>query len=111
MRGRRAAVRGLWLAAAWLPALLLIALPLAGFLAYSLFRVEGSEIVHEPGLANYARFFGEGVFLPVFLRTCLLAAEVAPDLATAARRAEAALDSGAARAVLERLVTVSRGGA
>ncbi len=41
----------------------------------------------------------------------LLAAEVAPDLATAARRAEAALDSGAARAVLERLVTVSRGGA
>ena len=77
MKGRRAAVRGLWLAAAWLPALLLIALPLAGFLAYSLFRVEGSEIVHEPGLANYARFFGEGVFLPVFLRTCLLAAEVA----------------------------------
>lgn len=77
MKGRRAAVRGLWLAAAWLPALLLIALPLAGFLAYSLFRVEGSEIVHEPGLANYARFFGEGVFLPVFLRTCLLAVEVA----------------------------------
>lgn len=77
MSGRRAAVRGLWLAAAWLPALLLIVLPLAGFLAYSLFRVEGSEIVHEPSLANYARFFGEGVFLPVFLRTCLLAAEVA----------------------------------
>jgi spermidine/putrescine transport system permease protein len=75
--GRQAAGRGLWLAVAWLPAMVLIVLPLAGFLAYSLFRVEGGEIVHEPSLANYARFFGEGVFLPVFLRTCLLAAEVA----------------------------------
>ena len=56
---------------------ILIVLPLAGFLAYSLFRVEGGEIIHQPSLANYARFFGEGVFLPVFLRTCLLAAEVA----------------------------------
>ena len=77
MTGRQAAGRGLWLAAAWLPAMVLIVLPLAGFLAYSLLRVEGGEIVHEPSLANYARFFGEGVFLPVFLRTCLLAAEVA----------------------------------
>ncbi|MGD9511646.1 MAG: ABC transporter permease [Geminicoccaceae bacterium] len=77
MTGRQAAARGLWLAAAWLPAVVLIVLPLASFLAYSLFRVEGGEIIHQPGLANYARFFGEGVFLPVFLRTCLLAAEVA----------------------------------
>ena len=77
MTGRQAAGRGLWLAAAWLPAVVLIVLPLAGFLAYSLFRVEGGEIVHQPSLANYARFFGEGVFLPVFLRTCVLAAEVA----------------------------------
>ena len=46
--------------------MVLIVLPLAGFLAYSLFRVEGGEIVHQPSLANYARFFGEGVFLPVF---------------------------------------------
>ena len=75
--GRQAAARGLWLAAAWLPAVVLIVLPLAGFLTYSLFRVENGEIVHQPSLANYARFFGEGVFLPVFLRTCLLAAEVA----------------------------------
>jgi spermidine/putrescine transport system permease protein len=75
--GRQAVGRGLWLAAAWLPAVVLIVLPLAGFLAYSLFRVESGEIVHQPSLANYARFFGEGVFLPVFLRTCLLAAEVA----------------------------------
>ncbi len=28
-------------------------------------------------VSNYARFFGDGVFLPVFARTCLLAAEVA----------------------------------
>ena len=77
MTARQAVARGLWLAAAWLPAVVLIVLPLAGFLAYSLFRVEGGEIIHQPSLANYARFFGEGVFLPVFLRTCLLAAEVA----------------------------------
>ncbi|MCC6995635.1 MAG: anthranilate phosphoribosyltransferase [Deltaproteobacteria bacterium] len=41
----------------------------------------------------------------------LLAAEVAPDLRAAARRAEAALDSGAAREVLDRLVKVSHGAA
>ena len=70
-------LRASWLAAAWLPLLALIALPLAIFVAYSFFRVEGSAIVHEPGLGNYARFFGEGVFLPVFARTCLLALEVA----------------------------------
>ena len=52
-------------------------MPLAIFLGYSFFRVEGNAIVHEPGIGNYARFFGEGVFLPVFARTCLLAAEVA----------------------------------
>src|SRR4051812_13192711 len=60
-----------------MPPVALVALPLAGFLAYSFFRVEGGAIVYERGLANYARFFGEGVFLPVFVRTCLLAAEVA----------------------------------
>lgn len=70
-------LRASWLAAAWLLPLALIALPLAIFVAYSFFRVEGSAIVHEPGLGNYARFFGEGVFLPVFARTCLLALEVA----------------------------------
>ncbi len=66
-----------WLTAAWLPPLTLIAVPLAIFVGYSFFRVEGNAIVHEPGIGNYARFFGEGVFLPVFARTCLLAAEVA----------------------------------
>lgn len=70
-------MRAFWLAAAWLPPLVLIAMPLATFITYSFFRVEGSAIVHDPGLGNYARFFGEGVFLPVFARTCLLALEVA----------------------------------
>ena len=35
-------LRASWLAAAWLPPLALIALPLAIFVAYSFFRVEGS---------------------------------------------------------------------
>ena len=60
------ALRAAWAAAVWLPPLLLIAAPLAIFVAYSFFRVDGNAIVHEPGLANYARFFGDGVFLPVF---------------------------------------------
>ncbi|MFO1039290.1 MAG: ABC transporter permease [Geminicoccaceae bacterium] len=77
MRGGNPAARAGWLAAAWLPPVVFVALPLFAFLAYSFFRVEGSDVVRDLSLANYARFFGEGVFLPVFARTCLLAAEVA----------------------------------
>ena len=42
------------------------------FLAYSFFSVEQGTIVHTPTLANYARFFADPIFLPIFWRTCLL---------------------------------------
>jgi spermidine/putrescine transport system permease protein len=55
----------------------LILVPLALFVVQSLFRVEGAEIVHEPSLINYVRFFTDPIFVPIFITTCLLALEVA----------------------------------
>lgn len=60
----------------WAPPIVLIVLPLAGFLAYSFFSLENGEIVHRFTLSNYIRFFRDAVFVPQFLRTCLLAAGV-----------------------------------
>ena len=60
----------------WAPPVLLIVLPLAGFLAYSVFAMDNGEIVHRFTLGNYIRFFSDTVFLPLFIRTCLLAAGV-----------------------------------
>ncbi|MBX6324368.1 MAG: ABC transporter permease, partial [Rhodospirillaceae bacterium] len=47
------------------------------FLVYSFFRVDGARLVAEPGLQNYRRFFTDAIYLPVFLRTCVLCLEVA----------------------------------
>ena len=55
----------------------LILVPLALFVVQSLFRVEGAEIVYEPSLINYVRFFTDPIFVPIFITTCLLALEVA----------------------------------
>ncbi len=57
--------------------LLFILAPLASFLTYSFFRVEKSDIVREPGLANYQRIFTEPTFLSVLWQTCLLCIAVA----------------------------------
>lgn len=54
-----------------------IVLPLVSFLAYSLFHVEGTEIVFEPTLRNYVRFFADEIYLPMFVRTAVMALEVA----------------------------------
>lgn len=54
-----------------------IVLPLVSFLAYSLFHVEGTEIVFEPTLRNYVRFFADEIYLPMFARTAVMALEVA----------------------------------
>jgi len=68
-RGRGPAL--LALLAYGLPALFVMA-PLASFLAYSLFRMEGGQIVRDLSLANYQRFFTDAVFLKVLWQTCLL---------------------------------------
>jgi spermidine/putrescine transport system permease protein len=54
-----------------------IVLPLLSFLTYSLFHVDGATIIYEPTLQNYARFFEDEIYLPMFVRTAILALEVA----------------------------------
>jgi spermidine/putrescine transport system permease protein len=54
-----------------------ILLPLATFLVYSFFSVDHGEIRYTPTLLNYARFFDDPVFVPVFLRTVALCFAVA----------------------------------
>jgi spermidine/putrescine transport system permease protein len=54
-----------------------ILVPMALFLSYSVFSVSGGTINHSPTLANYARFFSDPIFLPIFWRTCLLCLGVA----------------------------------
>ena len=59
-----------------LPILFIVA-PLASFLAYSFFRMEGGQIVRDLSLANYKRFFTDAIFIPVLWQTCLLCVSVA----------------------------------
>jgi len=68
-----------WLAtaAAYVVPLAFILVPLALFLVYSFFGVDHGDMVYRLSLGNYARFFTDPVFLPIFLRTCLLCLSVA----------------------------------
>jgi spermidine/putrescine transport system permease protein len=59
-----------------LPILLIVA-PLASFLAYSFFRMEGGQIVADFNLGNYRRFITDAIFIPILWRTCLLCLAVA----------------------------------
>lgn len=59
-----------------LPILLIVA-PLASFLAYSFFRMEGGQIVADFSLGNYRRIFTDAIFIPILWRTCLLCLAVA----------------------------------
>jgi spermidine/putrescine transport system permease protein len=56
---------------------LFIVVPLVSFLAHGFFSVENGRIIYRPTLLNYVRFFGDPIYIPLFLRTCLLALEVA----------------------------------
>ena len=59
-----------------LPILLIVA-PLASFLVYSFFRMEGGQIIADFGLGNYRRIFTDAIFIPILWRTCLLCLAVA----------------------------------
>ncbi|MEX2650384.1 MAG: ABC transporter permease [Alphaproteobacteria bacterium] len=56
---------------------LFILVPLALFLVQSFFYVEDGLIVPSLTVRNYARFFTDPAFLPVFLKTCALCLGVA----------------------------------
>jgi spermidine/putrescine transport system permease protein len=62
---------------AYLLPVVFVLLPLAAFFVYSFFSVQGVELVRQPTLLNYRRFFADEIYLPVFLRTCRLCLEVA----------------------------------
>jgi len=53
--------------------ILLILVPLASFLSYSFFTVEGLEINHELSLSNYKEFLVGEIYINTLLRTVLLA--------------------------------------
>jgi spermidine/putrescine transport system permease protein len=57
--------------------LIFIVAPLASFLLYSFFRVEGGQMHYDLSLLNYRRFFTDAIFIPVLWQTCLLCLAVA----------------------------------
>lgn len=69
-------VRMLWLALNYGLPLVLIILPLVAFLCHSFFYVEADQIIYRLTLRNYARFFQDEIYLPLFIKTVLLALEV-----------------------------------
>src|SRR6185369_10113383 len=69
--------RGIALLAAYGLPLFFILLPLCGFLVYSLFWVEGTELHYDLTLTNYRRFFADEIYLPVLRQTVVLCLEVA----------------------------------
>ena len=74
---RRAAERLVMILLNYALPLLFIVVPLASFLAHGFFSLENGHIIYRLTLLNYARFFGDPIYIPLFLRTCLLALEVA----------------------------------
>jgi spermidine/putrescine transport system permease protein len=64
------------LAAYGLPVFFIL-LPLCGFLVYSLFWVEGTELHYDLTLVNYRRFFTDEIYIPVLRQTVVLCLEVA----------------------------------
>jgi spermidine/putrescine transport system permease protein len=69
--------RGVALTAAYGLPLFFILMPLCGFLVYSLFSVEGTELHYDLTLANYRRFFTDEIYIPVLRQTVVLCLEVA----------------------------------
>jgi spermidine/putrescine transport system permease protein len=69
--------RGIALLAAYGLPLFFILLPLCGFLVYSLFWVEGTELHYDVTLVNYRRFFADEIYIPVLRQTVVLCLEVA----------------------------------
>ncbi|HVY98015.1 MAG TPA: ABC transporter permease [Dongiaceae bacterium] len=69
--------RGLAVLLAYGLPVVFILLPLAAFLVYSLFWVEGTEMHYDLTLVNYIRFFKEDIYIPVLRQTIVLCLEVA----------------------------------
>ena len=56
---------------------LLILIPVASFLVHSIYYIEEFKIIRTPTLVNFVRLFSEQIYVPLFLKTCGLALQVA----------------------------------
>ena len=65
-----------WAALCFALPFLFIVVPIIAFLVQSFWYVEDGEIVRSPTLANYLRIATDDTSIPIFLKTCRLAAEV-----------------------------------
>lgn len=77
MRSKGKTERGLLAVLAFAVPVTLVVVPLAIFVVYSFFSVNHGEMVYQPTLANYVRFFTDPVFVPVLVSTCILCLSVA----------------------------------
>ncbi|MFO1056949.1 MAG: ABC transporter permease [Dongiaceae bacterium] len=69
-------LRWAWVALCFALPALLVVVPILAFLVQSFWYVEDGEIVRRATLANYVRLATDDTSLPIFLKTCRLAAEV-----------------------------------
>ena len=62
-----------WTIISFILVIFLILIPLASFLSYSFFTVDGLDINHEFSLENYKEFFVDEIYINTFVRTIFLA--------------------------------------
>jgi len=63
----------IWTVISFLLVILLILIPLASFLSYSFFTVDGTDIIHEFSLFNFTEFFVDEIYINTLVRTIFLA--------------------------------------
>ena len=63
----------IWTLVSFILVISLILIPLASFLSYSFFTVEGTDIIHEFSFFNYIEFFTGEIYIKTFIRTIFLA--------------------------------------
>ena len=72
--------RGSWIGLNYGLIIVLIVVPIASFLISSFWHVsgdKGNEIIRDASFINYARLFGDDIFIPILIKTLILALAVA----------------------------------
>ena len=78
-RARRLLGRGSWIGLNYGLVVFLIVVPIASFLISSFWHVsgdKGNEIIRDASFINYARAFGDDIFIPILIKTLILALAV-----------------------------------
>ena len=63
----------IWTVISFILVIFLILIPLASFLSYSFFTVDGTDIIHEFSLFNFTEFFVDEIYINTLVRTIFLA--------------------------------------